>query len=136
MNSHRLALRIKDQIKKAGKLVGIQQFNSEESFSNIYNESKHKRYDPPVYALGLVYFDPTPELLNEAGMTKDEAMVLVKFSALILMEKRLIRPNGEIVFNQDDLLIIDNQEYDIKRIRKAVHYQQHHIIYVGTVRMG
>ena len=135
MNQNNYSKRIEEQINKFGSIIGIMRFDKETTPTSIYDETKDKRYLPPVGVKALVYFEPSDELLNEAGMTKEEAEALIKISNRALKKKGLMDRNGTVLFTQDDMVAINNDNFSIKKIRAGVHFREHLIIYVGLVKV-
>ncbi len=133
MNNTQLSKRIDHQIKRFGRQVGIKQFKTQLIEKNQFDEILEKEYRRQIiFVRGLIYFDPTEELLNEAGMGKDEVDIIARVALLELKRKGLY--TDEIQFGQDDILVIDDVDYDIKKVRHHVHYVQHHIISIGAIK--
>lgn len=125
------------QIEQYGTPFYLYQFDRETTnFDDIYNETKVKEYKSPKKIKGFVYHYPNEEVMNEAGMTKDDTDILVKMSSITLKKAGLLEKDGTPKITQDDIMKVKGVNYDIKKVKEAVHLMDHHLIYVGGKRMG
>jgi len=134
VNERELARRIDQQIARFGSPVGIKKYFVATHEESLYDEMRHKEYQHPIFIKAIVLFDPSEDLLNEAGMTKDEAEVIVKIPTLELRRKKLLDAKNIPQFNQDDLLVIGEEEFRIKKVMRYVHYKEHWLVSVGAIR--
>jgi len=113
--------------------VYLKQYDGENTTKSQFDETIQKEYKSPVPIRCLVMFEPTEEMLNEAGMTKEEAEIILKMSSLDLQKRGLMQGNQTLI-TQDDMITVRLEDFDIKKIRHHVHYQDHLMVSIGAIR--
>lgn len=131
-----LGQQVYKQIEKFGIPIQIQKFNKMESSKHpVYHETKRKRYFNPVIMKALVYFNPSEDIIVEAGLDKDRTEVMVKIPRITLLNAQLLTPSGELLITTDDLLIINNIRYNINQIKPSILAGVFHLYTFGARRL-
>jgi hypothetical protein len=126
---------INDFITANGGTVNIMMLNpSELQRSKTYGESKVKKYFPAIPIPAFIYFNPSEEMLTEAGMEKEFTEILVKVPLGSLRQKNLMKQDGNCRITQDDLMLINGNKYKVYTVKPAVHLKEHQIYYLGGIR--
>lgn len=136
MINHHIGKDVYRQIEKFGTPIEIQRFNKVESKKDsIYHETKYKKYYNPVIMKAFVYFNPSEDIILEAGLDKDRTEIMVKIPKITLIKNTLITPSGEMIINTDDLLIIDEIRYNINQVKPSILAGEFHLYTFGARRI-
>lgn len=124
------------QIEKFGFPIEIQRFNKVESKKDsIYHETKYKKYYNPDIMKAMVYFNPSEDIILEAGLDKDRTEIMVKIPRITLIKNMFITPSGELLITTDDLLIISDVRYNINQVKPSVLAGIFHLYTLGARRL-
>jgi hypothetical protein len=134
MIANNLSKQIQSIIKKAGSTIFIKIFDDSSVNASIYKETKSKKYLTPIPLNGLVYYDPSDEMLSDAGMDKELTQIIVKIPYLDAKSKNLIDTNENLKIDQDDILVVNSIEYKITKVKPSVHFRTHQIFVIGGIR--
>jgi hypothetical protein len=131
-----LSKAVENQIKKTGNTIYIKRFNPSTE-KNIYGESKRKLYRPPTPIPAMVKFNPSEETITEAGLKKEQLDVLVRIAYESLAVRKLTSKDGMgTILTTDDLLVINNIEYNITQLIPVAQFGQFLLYHIGGIKIG
>lgn len=125
-----------NKISKHGVEVTFKRFSGQETIkSSIYGESKNKKFSEGNKVKALVYFNPTYDMITEAGMDKSRTEIIVKVSKEEMFRANLLDPNGEPKIISDDIMVINGLNYKInKTTLQALYKGEFNLFAFGGIR--
>jgi hypothetical protein len=108
---------IRDAIKDTGDSSGImlKRFDARTK-SNVFGESKIKKYLSPISVTGRVLMNPSPEELKENGLRSDDITLVFTFALGELRKCGLVDGNSLPLISNSDILSYKGKDYSIIEI--------------------
>ena len=136
LSSNEFQSAVNYQIRLLGTHVYIHKFDEEKTGKNsIYNEASEKKYKAPISLIAIPVFDLSEKILTEAGMDRANTDVILKTSRTQLLNKKLLGRNEKLFINENDLVELNGEKFEITKISPKDHYEYFQVYYIGAQKV-